>query len=79
MVNDNEAQYYEEVMDEKGDVHLVDNRDGLEYDYGEEDDEMGMMGDDVDEEEFLQMMEQEEAMGRGINGVQQNSTIINSS
>ena len=60
-------------------MHLVDNRDNEEYEYGDEDDEMGMMGGDEDEEEFLQMMEQEEAMGRGINGVQQNSTIINSS
>ena len=56
-------------MDEKGNVHLVVNKGG-EYEddddvYGDED-EMGMMGDgDGDEEEFLQMMEQEDALGRG--------------
>jgi hypothetical protein len=55
------------VVDDKGNVHLVvgNEFEGEEDEgYGEEDDENMLMGDQ-NEEEFLQMMQQEEMMGRG--------------
>ncbi len=64
-----DSQYYQEMVDEKGNVYLVGNKDD-EYEYGDE--------DELNEDQFLQMMEQEEAEGR-IGMPEQNSTIINSS
>ena len=70
------------MVDEKGNVHLIVNKDEEEDEEGEYGDEemMQMMGGDMDEEEFLAMMEQQDALARGPNGILlQNSTIINSS
>lgn len=69
VVKDKEAQQYIEQVDEDGNVYLVeaeedDDNDDDDYEYGDDDDDgMGghqiIDGDDIDDEEFLAMMEQE--------------------
>ena len=80
VVQDKEAKQYVEEVDEDGNVYLVE-ASGDEEDYGDEEYEEGHQiidGGDLDDEEFLAMMEQEAAEGR-LRVDQQNSTIINSS
>ena len=81
VVQDKEAKQYVEEVDEDGNVYLVE-ASGDEEDYGDEYEEEGghqiIDGGDLDDEEFLAMMEQEAAEGR-LRVEQQNSTIINSS
>lgn len=84
VVKDKDAHHYIEQVDQDGNVHLVEANQYL--DYGDEDDMDGrpvLQEGYMDDEEFLNMMEQEAAAGRvrGLQDVldQQNSTIINSS
>ena len=75
-----DGKIYYEQEDEEGNVYLV------EADVDDQEEEMGAYGNEdegeLNEEEFLRMMEREAAAGRGRQQEgqqQQNSTIINSS